>query len=93
MPIPFLFGCVFLPSVCVCVCVCVCALSPIQLIATLLTVAHQAPLPMEFFRQEYCSGLPFPPKRWNLYLLHLLHWQVDSLPLGHLGSLAPVLNK
>ena len=21
---------------------------------------HQAPLSMEFFRQEYCSGLPFP---------------------------------
>ena len=25
------------------------------------TVAHQAPLSMEFFRQEYWSGLPFPP--------------------------------
>ena len=24
------------------------------------TVAHQAPLSMEFFRQEYWSGLPFP---------------------------------
>ena len=24
------------------------------------TVAHQAPLSMEFFRQEYCSWLPFP---------------------------------
>ena len=24
------------------------------------TVAHQAPLPMEFSRQEYRSGLPFP---------------------------------
>ena len=23
------------------------------------TVAHQAPLPMEFYRQEYRSGLPF----------------------------------
>ena len=23
------------------------------------TVAHQAPLSMEFSRQEYCSGLPF----------------------------------
>ena len=22
----------------------------------------------------------------NLHLLHLLHWQVDSLPLHHLGS-------
>ena len=28
--------------------------------AILWTVAHQAPLSMEFFRQEYWSGLPFP---------------------------------
>ena len=28
--------------------------------ATPWTVAHQAPLPMEFSRQEYWSGLPFP---------------------------------
>ena len=27
---------------------------------TLWTVAHQAPLSMEFSRQEYWSGLPFP---------------------------------
>ena len=27
---------------------------------TLWTTAHQAPLPMELFRQEYWSGLPFP---------------------------------
>jgi len=25
------------------------------------TVAHQAPLDMEFSRQEYWSGLPLPP--------------------------------
>ena len=25
------------------------------------SVAHQAPLSMGFFRQEYCSGLPCPP--------------------------------
>ena len=24
------------------------------------TVAHQPPLSMEFSRQEYCSGMPFP---------------------------------
>ena len=29
--------------------------------ATPWTVACQAPLPMEFSRQEYWSGLPFPP--------------------------------
>ena len=28
--------------------------------ATPWTVAHQAPLPMEFSRQEYWSGLPCP---------------------------------
>ena len=27
---------------------------------TLWTVAHQAPLSMEHFRQEYWSGFPFP---------------------------------
>ena len=27
---------------------------------SLWTVAHQAPLSMEFFMQEYRSGLPFP---------------------------------
>ena len=29
--------------------------------ATLWTVAHQAPLSLEFSRQEYWSGLPFSP--------------------------------
>ena len=35
--------------------------SHVQLFATLWTVAHQAPLSTEFPRQEYWSGLPFPP--------------------------------
>jgi len=35
-------------------------LGHVQLFASPWTVAHQAPLPMEFFRQEYWSGLPFP---------------------------------
>ena len=30
-------------------------------LATPWTVAHQAPLSMDFSRQEYWSGLPFPP--------------------------------
>ena len=30
------------------------------LFVTLWTVAHQTPLTMEFSRQEYWSGLPFP---------------------------------
>ena len=51
---------------CVCVCVCVCVLSHfshVQLFVTLWTVAHQAPLSMGPFRQEYWSGLPCPPPR------------------------------
>ena len=53
------------------------------------TVAHQAPLPKGFPRQEYWSGLSFPSPG------HLPNpgiepaspaWQADSLPLSHLGS-------
>ena len=36
-------------------------LSRIGLFVTLWTVACQAPLSMGFPRQEYWSGLPFPP--------------------------------
>ena len=43
-----------------CVCVLSC-FSRVRLFATLWTVAHQAPLSMVFSRQEYWSGLPFPP--------------------------------
>ena len=35
--------------------------SHFQLFATLWTVAHQAPLSLEFSRQEYWRGLPCPP--------------------------------
>ena len=35
-------------------------LSHVQFFGTPLTVAFQAPLSMEFSRQEYWSGLPFP---------------------------------
>ena len=37
-----------------------CLLSCVRLFATLWTVARQAPLSVEFFRQAYWSGLPFP---------------------------------
>ena len=49
-----------------CVCVCVCArawaqlLSHVRLFVTPLTVACQAPLFMEFSRQEHWSGLLLP---------------------------------
>ena len=37
-------------------------LSHVPLSLTLWTVAHQAPLPMGFLRQEYWSGSPCPPR-------------------------------
>ena len=45
-------------------------------------------------RQKYWSALPFPTQEifltqgLNPHFLHLLHWQADSLPLSHLGSLS-----
>ena len=36
------------------------SLSCARLFVTPWTVAHQAPLSMEFSKQEFCSGLPFP---------------------------------
>ena len=35
-------------------------ISHVQLFATPWTVTHQPPLSMEFFKQEYWNGLPFP---------------------------------
>ena len=70
----------------------VCALSHVRLFVAPWTVACQSPLSMESSRQEYWSGLPFllqgiiSTQGLNPHLLHLLHWQVDSLPLRHLGS-------
>ena len=57
--------------------------------ATPCTVARQAPLSMGLSRQEYWSGLPFPPPgdlpnpgiKLNSPIL-----QADSLPLSHLRS-------
>ena len=51
-------------------------------LCNLWTVAHQAPLSMQFSRQEYWSGLPFPSPG---YLpkpgieLRSPAWQADSL--------------
>ena len=53
--------------------------------ATLWTVAHQAPLSMGFFRQEYWSELSFPSPR-DLPDPGIepvsSGWQVDSLSLS-----------
>ena len=40
---------------------CACLLSHVRLFVTPQTAAHQVPLSMGFSRQEYWSGLPFPP--------------------------------
>ena len=72
-----------------------CALCHIRLFAAPWTIAPKAPPSMKFSEQEYWSRLPFPTPGYlpNLasepHLFHLLHWQVDSLPLSHLGS--PIL--
>ena len=47
-------------EVCVGACILSC-FSPVQLFATLWTVACQAPLSLGFSRQKYWSGLPCPP--------------------------------
>ena len=71
---------------------CVCMLSGSVLFATPCTVACQAPLPMEFSRQQHWGGLLpptpgiFPTQGSNPCLLHLPHWQADSLPLSYLES-------
>ena len=38
-----------------------CVLSRVRLFATSQTVVHQAPLSMEFSKQQHWSKLPFPP--------------------------------
>ena len=55
-------------SMCVCVCVCMqCAVLSRYVVSIYFaapwTAACQAPLSMGFSRQEYRSGLPFPPPR------------------------------
>ena len=63
-----------------------------------MDVAHQAPLSLEFSREEYWSGCHFLlqgiflTQGSNWCLLQLLHWQTGSLPLAppgkprHLGT-------
>ena len=86
--------------ICVCtyihilICVRVCMLSrfcQVQIFVTLWTIAHQAPLPMGFSRQEYWVGCHaflhdiFPTQGSNPCLLCLLHKQVGSLRLAPPG--------
>ena len=77
--------------------------SCVRLCATLQAVASQAPLFVEFSRQEYWNGLLCPPwgdlswprDRTRISHVHL-RWWVGSLPLTPLGKplyhLSPYLN-
>ena len=75
------------------------ALSWIWLSAIPWTVAHQPLCPWHFPGKNTGVGCHFLfqeifPTQWlNPHLLGLLHWQVDSLPLHHLGSPQILLNK
>ena len=81
-----LFLCLGIPSV---ISRCMHANSVMSNCLTCWMVARQAPLSLDFSRQKCWSRLPFPTQGIfptqgpNPWLLHLLHWQVDSLPLNH----------
>jgi len=74
------------------VCVHVWVFSDVQVFATPLTIAHQAPLSMGYSRHKYWSGLPFPSPgdlpnpgiKPTSSMSSAI--QADSLPLNHLGS-------
>ena len=74
---------------------CVCVLSHFSRVRhfeTLWTVTCQAPLSLEFSRQEYWSGLPCTPPGdltnpgTESAFPVAPGFQADSLPLGHRGS-------
>ena len=79
-----------------CVCVCVCVLSCSVMSTSLQPYGLQPPrllcpwnspgknpgVGFHFLLQRI-----FPTQGLNPSLLHLLHWQADSLPLSHPGSL------
>ena len=62
------------------------SLQSCPILVTPCTVARQAPLSMGFFRQKYCSGLPWPPpgdlSDPGIKHVSLMspHWQMGSLP-------------
>ena len=66
-------------------CVCAQLLHCVQLFVSPWTIACQAPLPVEYSRQEYWNGVPFPPTPGELPDPGIEPkspaWQVDSLPL------------
>ena len=57
------------------------------------TVAHQAPPSMEFSRQEYCSGLPFPtPDNLPNPRIEPVSLTSPALACGYLTALPYVYN-
>ena len=66
--------------------------NPVWLFMTPWTMAGQAPLSVGFPRQEFWSSCHsllqgiFPTQGMRSCLLHLLHWQADSLPLSQPGT-------
>ena len=72
-----------------------CVLSHVWLSVTLWSVALQAPLTMEFYRQEYWGEFPFPPpgdlsspgiEQTSPALQWILYHYNSLLLLSHLGS-------
>ena len=63
-------------------------LSRVQLLVTPWTVAHQAPLSVQFCGKNTGVGCHFLlhgnllTQGLNLHLLYILHWQVNSSPLS-----------
>ena len=71
---------------------CVCVPNCVWLLATPWTLACQVPLSLGFFPARILewvaisfSGGSFLPRDWTHNLMHFLNWQMDSLPLSHLG--------
>ena len=66
--------------------------SHVQFFCDSMECNSQAPLSVVFSRQEYWNGLPLPPlgdfpgQGSTQYLLHLLHWKVDSFTTKPLGK-------
>ena len=81
---------------CVCVCVCMRACMHAQLRLTFCDPMHYTPpgssvqgisqaRVLEWVAISYCGGGGlFPTQGSDSHILHLLHWQADSLPLCHL---------
>ena len=89
--LPLEFFCVLLTHFFMHMHACVQWLSHVWLSVALWTVAHQAPLSMEFSRREYWNGLPFPnpedPPNPRIEPMSFESPQTDSILLVPHGKL------